>query len=167
VWVATLVGGLYRFASPFRIEYWTFRDGLTDTPWAITRSGDRVYAGMNKRIVVLRDDRSRWETVAFFREGTLVSGLLSAHGGTLLAGIKGDGAVQLSSEGAVIARTGKEDPPGVMRLARIPDGEIWLGQTRLGRIRRAGKVLEFEDHPLKTQPSYFVLAIKYEKVTRR
>ena len=167
VWVATLVGGLYRFAAPFRIEYWTIRDGVTDTPWAITRSGDRVYAGMNKRIVVLRNDRSRWETVTVFNDGALVSGLLGADDGTLMAGIKNDGAVQLSRQGNVFAKTEKEHPPGVMRFARIPDGETWLGQTRLGRIRRVGKVLQFEDHPLRTQPSRTILAIKYETVTRR
>ncbi len=31
VWLAT-TNGLYRFASPFRVEYWTIREGLPDPP---------------------------------------------------------------------------------------------------------------------------------------
>jgi len=167
VWLAT-TQGLYRFTSPFRIEYWTIRDGLTDAPWSITRNAGRVYAGLDKgRIVVLTGDRSRWDTVARFEEGGLVSGLSGAEDGTLLASVRGGGAIQLGKSGKVLARTEKGRPEGGMRLARTPDGEIWLGDMTLGRLIRKGSILKFEDHPLRTQPSRNVLAIKYEPHTRK
>ncbi len=166
VWLST-VQGLFRFASPFRIEQWSIRDGLTSTPWSIARSGGRIYAGLYKRIEVLKEDRSRWETVATFDDGTLVAGLIGdAHGG-LVAAIKDGGVVQVSASGSVIARTGKNRPGGAMRLARTPEGDIWLGQTRFGRLIREASALNVEDHPLQTQPSQAVHAIKYVQQTRK
>jgi hypothetical protein len=47
VWLGT-AQGLYRFTSPFRIEYWTIRDGLTDAPWSIARSGGGSTPGLTK-----------------------------------------------------------------------------------------------------------------------
>jgi tRNA A-37 threonylcarbamoyl transferase component Bud32 len=158
--------GLYRFASPFRVEYWSIREGLGDAPWSIARSGGKVYAGLRTRIVVLNEDRLRWESVASFEQRGFVSGLLGAEEGTLLASLSGGRAVQLSTQGRVVARTGK-DHPASMRLARTPDGEIWLGDGGLGRVTRNGNALKVEDHPLQTRPSGNLLAIKYEEHTRK
>jgi tRNA A-37 threonylcarbamoyl transferase component Bud32 len=166
IWLAT-GQGLFRLASEFRIESWTSRDGLIDTPWSIARSGGRVYAGLYKRIAALSKDRMRWETVAAFKEGTLVSALLGAEHGNLVAAIKDGGAIQLQTNGRVVARTERGRPAGGMRLASTPDGEIWLGQMGLGRLARSKDILKFEDHPLQTQPSRTVLAIKYEQQTRK
>ena len=33
--------GLYRFPSPFRMEYWTARDGVSN-PWSVQRSGQEI-----------------------------------------------------------------------------------------------------------------------------
>jgi predicted Ser/Thr protein kinase len=166
VWIAT-DQGLYRFASPFRIERWDIRDGLTDTPWSIARSAGSIYAGLYRRIVALSADRARWNTVATFKEGSLVAGLLNAEHGGLIAAIKDGGVVQLSATGQLVARTEKERPSGGMRLARTPDGAIWVGQKQFGRLTPNGNILKFEDHPLQTQPSRTVLAIKYEQRTRK
>ncbi len=97
-----------------------------------------------------------------------MSGLLNAGDGTLLASFIAGGAVQLRPDGRILTRTRKEDPKtGSMRLARTPDGEIWLGGTSLGRLTRSGTLLKLEDHPLQTTPAGNVLAIKYENHTRK
>jgi ligand-binding sensor domain-containing protein len=165
VWLGT-TQGLYRFASPFRIEYWTIREGIADVPWSVARSGGRVYAGLAGGIMVLSEDRLLWKTVARFVQPELVSGLLGAEHGTLLASLPGAGAIQLGANGEVLARI---DHPGGngMRLARTADGEIWLGSHWLGRLTRKGSVLHWEEHPLQTQPSKNVLAVKYEEHTRK
>jgi len=165
IWLGTNQG-LYRFAAPFRIEYWTSREGIAGVPWSIGRSGGRVYAGFDRGIVVLGQDRLRWKTMARFEGQGIVSGLLGAADGTLLASLSGGGVVQLSAQGAVIARTEKGHPRGGMRLSRTPDGEIWMGDGGLGRLTRTGTVLKLERHPLQTQPSGNTLAIKYEEHTR-
>ena len=74
-------GGLARFAAPFRIEYWTPREGISDDPWAITRIAATINAGLSRRIVALSKDRLRWETkVAFEEAGAVVSLLVSCPG---------------------------------------------------------------------------------------
>jgi len=166
-WLATYQG-LYRSASLFRAEYWTIRDGVAGPPWSIARSGGRVYAGLDNRIVALARDRSRWETVTRFQNRGSVSGLLAAEGGTLLATLDGGGAIQLSADGAIVARTEKDRPRGGdMRLTRTPDGQVWMAGSGLGRLTRAGSILKWDGHPLQTQPSANVLAVKYEAHTRK
>jgi tRNA A-37 threonylcarbamoyl transferase component Bud32 len=168
VWLGT-TQGLYRFASPFRIEYWTIREGLPDVPWSIARSGGRVYAGLgNGSVVVLSNDRLRWEAVSRPEGPNIVSGLLGNGDGTLVASFQGAGAVQLAANGKVLARTAKDRPgSSSMRLARTADGEIWLGSHKLGRLELQGPLLRWVEHPLQNQPSKNVLAVKYEEHTRK
>jgi len=165
IWLGTSQG-LCRFASPFRIESWTIRDGLLEVPWSISRSGGRVYAGLETRVVALSEDRSRWEIMTTFKVSINVSGLLGTDDGTLLASLMGAGAVQLSPKGRVVARTERDRPKNGMRLARTADGEIWLGSGQLGRLTRKGAVLQWVEHPLQTQAPKNVLAVKYEEHTR-
>jgi tRNA A-37 threonylcarbamoyl transferase component Bud32/ligand-binding sensor domain-containing protein len=165
VWIAS--GGLYRFASPFRIEYWQARDGVPNFPWSLARSGGRVFAGLDGRIVVLGRDRSRWETWAAFEEGGPVLGLLGGGDRSLVAAFMKGPAKQLGTNGKVLASTERNRPKSSMRLARTADGEIWLGSHWLGRLTRKGPVLHWEEHPLQTQPSKNVLAVKYEEHTRK
>jgi hypothetical protein len=76
IWLGT-TNGLYRLASPFQVEYWTIREGLAYPPWSIARSDGRVYAGLDRgRIVVLDNDRLRWNAVADFDRRGTVSGLV-------------------------------------------------------------------------------------------
>jgi len=168
IWLGT-TQGLYRFASPLRVEYWTIRDGIADVPWSIARSARGVYAGLARgRIVALSMDRLRWDTVASFDQPGEVSSLLGAEGGTILASFSGGGAMQLATKGKVLARTVPGYPDSAsMRLAKTADGEVWLGSHQLGRLTREGPVLRWEEHPLRTQPSKNVLAVKYEEHTRK
>ena len=166
IWIASGTG-LYRFASPFQLEYWTIREGLADPPWSIARAGKNVYAGMDRRIAVLGADRQRWNTIAAFQDGGLVTALSGTPDGNVLASFVETDAKLISKDGAVLARTGKNHPiSGLMRLGEA-DGETWLSGITLGRIRRAGPVLEYEDHPLRHSPAGNVLAVKYEPRTRK
>ena len=42
IWLGTS-NGLFRMASPFRVEYWTIRDGIAYAPWSVARSGAHVF----------------------------------------------------------------------------------------------------------------------------
>jgi len=160
--------GLYRFASPFRIESWTVHEGVASAPWSFARSGGRMFAGLDRRLVKLSADRLRWEAFATFQESGSVSSLLGIHDGHLVAGFISRGAVELNAHGRVVARTDAAQfrSPG-MRLARASDGKIWIGGSLLGQFQRRGSTLEFQNHPLATQPSANILAVKYEDHTRQ
>ncbi len=165
-----LIGGegLYRFPSPFRSEYWTVRDGVSNPPWSIARSGKRIYAGLEGNIVVLRNDRSRWDTFTPLERNTTAWALLGTEGGSLLASLDGDaGAVQFGTDGNVLARTAKNRPHGSnMRLARGANGEIWWGGSRLERLTRSGSVLKSDEHPLQSSTGN-ILSVRYEELTHR
>jgi tRNA A-37 threonylcarbamoyl transferase component Bud32/ligand-binding sensor domain-containing protein len=166
LWLGT-TNGLYRLASPFQVEYWTIREGLAYPPWSIARSGGRVYAGLDRgRIVALDDSRLRWNAVADFDRRGTVSGLVGMGDGTVFAGFRYNGILLLGTNGKVLAST-KDQRTVAMRLARTPDGEVWMGGGFLERVVREGSVLKLENHPLQTQPSRNILAIKYQEKTRK
>lgn len=167
IWLGT-TQGLYRMASPFRVEYWTIRDGVAYAPWSVARSGGRVYAGLDAgKIIVLDQSRSRWNAVAGFGGRGSVSALLDNGNGTFFAGFRDRGALLLAADGKVLASTGNGHPTVAMRLARTPGGEVWLGGAYLERVFREGSLLKVENHPLQTQPSRNILAIKYQEQTRK
>jgi tRNA A-37 threonylcarbamoyl transferase component Bud32/ligand-binding sensor domain-containing protein len=162
VWLGT-DGGLYRFASPFRIENWTIREGLVTPPWSIARAGNKTYAGLTNRIVALSEDRSRWETLTTFAAGGYVAGLLGEKDGSLLASFIDGGAAQVGPSGKVLAQANRESIHSGMRLTSTDNGEIWLGGTHLGQLRRAGAELKYEKHELLTNPSGNVLGLKFDQ----
>ena len=157
--------GLYRFASPFRMEYWTARDGV-DNPWCIQRSGAGVYAGLDRDVGVLSQDRQHWQRVASFAKTGQVMNLLPVGDGSLLAALNPGVAVQFRPDGHVEART-PNDPSYGLRLAKTSGQEIWLGGLSLGRLTREGSRLKFENHRLETQPAGNVLDVQYEEHTRK
>ena len=159
--------GLYRFASPFRLEYWTAREGLPDAPWSVTRIGKTVYAGVNQRVLVLDSDRLRWRTVRSFPSGGAVSSLPENDDGTLLAGFQNDGVVELGTDGRVLARTDDHSRASSMRLERTPSGKTWVDGNSLGLLRREGSRLNIEQHRLLTQPAGNGLGVKYEQLTHK
>ena len=159
--------GLYRFASPFRMEYWTARDGI-DTPWSIQRSGTNIFAGLGRKVGVLSKDRRRWQSVASFASVGQVLNLLSLGSGTLLAALSPGGAAMLRNDGTVLSRTAPDYQGGYgARLAKTSNGELWLGGHLLGRLRPDGSRLNYENQPLKTLPSRDVYAVQYEENTRK
>ena len=155
--------GLYRFASSFRLEYWTARDGV-DVPWSIQRTGTDVYAGLNRDVGVLSKDRRRWRSVTSFRKVGLVMNLLPFADG-LLAALTPGGAALLRRDGTVLARTAA--PGDGLRLAKTAGQEVWFGGYRLGQLKQQGAGLIFENHRLETRPSSNVLDVQYEEHTRK
>jgi tRNA A-37 threonylcarbamoyl transferase component Bud32 len=161
-------GGLIRFASPFRIEYWTAREGLPDMPWTIVRNRGRIYAGLDRRIVALSPDRLRWETIATFPQGGTVDSLLGLPDGDLLACFAQGGAAQVATDGRIIARTETGRPPGgCTRLTRAGAGEIWSATDQLGRITRQGSLLKWEPRRLQAPALGHVQDVKYQEDTRK
>ncbi len=162
--------GLYRFASPFRMEYWTARDGI-DNPWCIRRVGGDVYAGLNRDVGVLTKDRQHWQNVASFGNIGQVMNLLPAGDGTLLAALNPGGVVQFRPNGAVEARAVKSPNRGYqsygLRFAKTLTQEIWSGGIALARLTRVGNRLNFDFHHLATQPAGNVLDVEFEKQTRK
>jgi tRNA A-37 threonylcarbamoyl transferase component Bud32/ligand-binding sensor domain-containing protein len=161
VWLGT-GSGLYRYPSPFRIEYWTIREGLPTAPWSITRNGKKTYAGITNQIVALNKDRSRWEPLTTFKTDGTVAGLLGEKDGSVLAAFMDGGMAQIALDGKVVARGPREKFGSVMRLTEGGNGDIWSGGTFLGRVTRAGDVLKLEKYDLQTKPSGNVLGVKYD-----
>jgi tRNA A-37 threonylcarbamoyl transferase component Bud32 len=155
--------GLYRFASPFRMEFWTARDGV-DNPWCIQRLGTDIYAGLNRDVGVLSKNRQHWESLASFEKTGQVMNLLPSGDGLLVALNRG-GAALVQRDGTVAARIQSYTDYG-LRLARTPNQEVWLGGISLGRLKREGPHLTFENHRLDTQPFGNVLGVQYEDHTR-
>jgi len=162
LWLGTS-SGLYRFASPFRIEYWTIREGLATPPWSLTRVGNKLYAGLTNQIAALSQDRSRLETLITFKMGGYVSGLVGEKNGNLLASSIDGGAAEVEPNGKMVAFARREDIHSGMRLASTPDGEIWLGGSYLGRLTRVGSELKYDKHELLTKPSGNLLGLKYDE----
>ena len=165
VWLGT-THGLYRTAGGFHMEHWTTRDGLPDPPWSVTRSGGRIFAGLNNHIVVLNQDRTRWETFATLSAG-VVAGLAGAPDGGLFAAIDGGAVQQVDPHGKVIARSALGQSHVAMRVTRTADGEVWTGGTGLRKISRSGAILTAEEQPLQAHPPQNLLSIKYEAHTRK
>ena len=167
IWLAT-THGLYRFASPFRAEYWTIRDGVAEPPWSITRSGGTVYAGLDTRIISLGQDRSRWNAIPRVEGRGLIASLLGAKDGSLLVGFGDGGVVALDKRHHLLASTEKDwSTSGAMRLARDADGGVWAGGSRLAHLKREGSVLKEEEHPLNTPAVGNILAVRYDRQTQR
>ena len=159
--------GLYRFASPFRMESWTARDGVAN-PWCLQRLGDRIFAGLDRAVGLLTSDRQRWQSVTSLQQLGQVVNLMPVGNNSLLAALNPGGAVLIGSDGRILASTA-HSASGVygLRLAKRPNQEIWLAGLGLGRLTRAGSHLNFENHYLQTQPAGNVLDIQYEEHTRK
>ncbi len=159
--------GLFRFASPFRLEYWTTREGLLAPPWSVARDGDKIFAGLEGRIVTLSHDRLRWDPFVAPKTNGAVSALVKADDGTLFAGFQTGGASQYDMHGRELAGV----PPGSnkngMRLAKTAGGKVWLGGVTLAQLRRHGSVLTLDPHPLAASTSGNLLSLKYEEHTRK
>ena len=76
----------------------------------------------------------------------------------------------LSDKGRLLARTPPSDAPkgGNMRVARTASGELWLGGTWVGPMKRERwPLLKWDAHRLNVQQAKNVLAIKDEPQTGR
>ncbi|MGA2134813.1 MAG: hypothetical protein ABSH50_21215, partial [Bryobacteraceae bacterium] len=155
--------GLYRFASPFRMEFWTARDGVDD-PWCIQRNGTDIYAGLNHDVGVLSKDRQHWQRIASFEKIGVVMNLLPSAENLLVA-LNPGGVAMMRRDGALVARTTSRYYG--LRLAKTPSREVWLGGIAIGRLKQQGPRLNLAFHRLDTQPSSNVLDIQYEDHARK
>jgi tRNA A-37 threonylcarbamoyl transferase component Bud32 len=159
--------GLFRFAAPFELEYWSPRDGV-DVPWCLQRSGEKMYAGLDHEVAALSEDRRHWLKVASLGSGRVMD-LLPESNAALLVALNPGGAALLRKDGKVLARTAApfEGDYG-LRLARTPDQSVWLGGISLGRLKPGvGPRLMFENHQLNTLPAGNVLDVQYEPGNRQ
>ena len=132
--------GLFRFASPFRMEYWTPRDGV-DAPYAVERNGDDVYAGLDHQVGMLTKDRRRWQMIASFQQIGQVTRLQTTGEGNMLAALNPGGAALIRRDGTLLARI--HDPFAYgLRFAVLPNNEVWLGGLRVSLLKRNGTVLQ-------------------------
>ncbi len=163
IWISS-TQGLYRFPYPFRLEYWTERDGLV-TPNSIARIGDRTFAASGRGISILRKDRGAWQPLSLPVNFEPFWHLLPSQNGTLLAAAP-DGMAEIRPNGTIVARS----PPGSglwgAHLAQSADGQIWLSGFGIDRVTRRGNsfVKEPENVP---QPLKNGLDIEFEKKTGR
>jgi tRNA A-37 threonylcarbamoyl transferase component Bud32/ligand-binding sensor domain-containing protein len=166
VWLGS-PSGLFRFASPFDLEYWSARDGV-DLTWCLQRGGDDMYAGLDRTVAVLAKDRQHWQRLVSFGKAGQVLNLLAMKDGTLLAALNPEGAAALRPDGRVVARmeAAKRGWYG-LRLARTPQGEVWMGGMFLEWIERLGSRLIPHRHRTETSPAGNFLDVQYEEHTRK
>jgi tRNA A-37 threonylcarbamoyl transferase component Bud32 len=149
------------------MEYWTARDGV-DNPWAIQRSGEDIYAGLNRDVAVLSKDRQHWQSLASFSDVGQVMNLLAINDGNLLAALNPGVVAMLRRDGTVVARTGSKIAGDYgLRLAKTPSQEIWLGGLGFGPLSRDGPRLNVRNHRFETQPAGNVLDVQYEDHTHK
>jgi hypothetical protein len=124
--------GLYRFADPFRTEFWSAREGL-EAPLAVASIGGRHFAGYSQGIRMLSEDRTRWIQVPRTSELGMVVQVSEGPGETILA--NGTNIAMLRSDGTVLVRDNTHD---VFRLVRTPDGKMWMSGASVGLVSRRG-----------------------------
>jgi len=165
IWLGS-TEGLYRFAAPFRLEFWTPREGV-NSAWCVQRSGKNIYAGLDRNVAVLSQDRHHWQMLASFGTERVVN-LLPMSDGSMAVALNPGGEAELRLDGKILAHTRAPFQGDYgLRLAKTPDREIWVGGVSLGRLRRSGKGLSFENHRLDTQPAGNVLDVQYEEHTHK
>jgi ligand-binding sensor domain-containing protein len=129
-------GGLYRFASPFKLEYWTQRDGI-EAPTSLMRLGNRIFAGTARGLAVLTEDRSGWRKIKSSMRLGQIASLASTERGTLLAVQLAKYVMEMDANGTVLAQS--RDFGGV----KVTSGKnsIWANGLYLAQVERNGSRL--------------------------
>jgi len=123
--------GLFRFAYPFRFEFWNERDGLGDVTSTI-RIRDRVFAADRDGIKELSRDRRSWSILPKLANLGRVYHMIPGPADTLYAALYYDGVEQISLNGSAVIRP-THGSPG-MRLAQTKDGSLWLAGIGVSRV---------------------------------
>jgi tRNA A-37 threonylcarbamoyl transferase component Bud32 len=163
IWIGT-GQGLYRFASPWQLEFWTQREGVK-AAYSLLANGGKMYAGLERQIGVLSKDRQRWVALKSFVSPGIVMSLVPAGGGTLMAALNPGGVSQLRADGVILGRNKKIQ--NGLKLAQDGDGALWIGCEGLERIWPGGSVLKSKGQPLEIKPSSNMLDIQYEPKTQK
>jgi tRNA A-37 threonylcarbamoyl transferase component Bud32/ligand-binding sensor domain-containing protein len=166
IWI-TAAQGLYCLVSPFRLEYWTERDGLV-LPMSIAQIGRKTFTTSPDLggILILSADRRHW----VHQERSSAIGeawdLMATPEGNLLAALPHLGVAEVAQDGTILASTRPDDKEQGAKLARTPDGRVWVSGKGIGRVTRKGDrmVITREQLPDSGQNG---LDIEYEPVTRK
>jgi len=140
VWLGG-TAGLCRWTAPFRLEYWTGRDGL-EPGYAVTRLGNKMLAGSGQGIAALAGDRKRWNALPQTANLGTVFHLLPNSDGSMYAGMRPGGIVEFDKTGKPSARSAPE--VGTLRFARTADGQLWSAGRGIGRVQDNGTRLAIE-----------------------
>jgi tRNA A-37 threonylcarbamoyl transferase component Bud32 len=136
IWVGS-IGGLYRFAYPFRMQYWKSQHGLN---WSFARAGGRMLAGTSSGVAYLSED-GEWKVLKGSSEFGTVSSVLTDPKSDIYAAVAGEGVIELSPDGNLAARTPVGEGGQAAKLVRTGDGTIWLSGARIYRVLKTGGVL--------------------------
>jgi hypothetical protein len=158
IWIGSDEHGLYRMASPFRLEYWTARDGL-ETPLSITRADGHIYEGSPHGIRVLSDDRSRWTPLPHLDERGIIVQVLPGPDHTLYSA--GAQITQMRYDGTVLAHASPKSL--AFRLVNTPKA-LWASGPGIYQVRRQGDILRLIPE-LKPIPGNAAIDMEYEENT--
>ena len=158
--------GLFRFASPFRLEYWTTREGLLAPPWSVARDGDKISPAWKAA-------SSRSATIAsagiplLLQKPTAPSPRWSKPTTAPSSPDSRPAALPVRHARPRTRWRAAGSNKNGMRLAKTTGGEVWLGGVTLAQLRRHGSVLTLDPHPLAASTSGNLLSLKYEEHTRK
>ena len=140
--------GIYRWAQPRRMEYWTAREGFAGFG-RICGVGNRLFAGNGQEgVAVLSEDRARWVPLAKSKSLGVVFDLLPDLKGGLFAGLRLGGVAEIRADGRITGQAGAH-LAYVDQLARDEDGQVWAAGSGISRVRQTENrlVLEAEKLP--------------------
>ena len=143
IWIGG-TDGLYRFAYPFRLEYWTKADGLTNAG-ALLRTEGQTFVTSDS-VLKLGPDRRTWKPITGQDRLGLLGRLAPGPSKTFFVSAT-QGVAQLNFEGKLLAKS----PPlnfstatgPSLTLARTRQGTLWLaGPRRANLVVRDGNRLK-------------------------
>ncbi len=162
IWMSA-ANGLYRLASPFRMEFWDQRSGL-ERPMTIVRLGSKVFAGSSQGIRMLSEDRTRWGELPKRPEVGHVFQLSAGPNGTLMA--NGQDLAMLTLDGTVLARVGKYIQG--WRFIKTPDGTEWLAGAGVSRVTQKAATFSLIPEQMPIQHgSPVTIDMEYSATTRK
>lgn len=127
---------LYRWSYPYRLQYWTARDGYRQG-FAIGRLGRTLFAGVNQGIARLTANRGRWEDIPGVRFKSSIFQFLPSSTNAFLAAIPNEGVAEISEEGQVVHRPAAGSPDA-FRLATTGSGRFWQIGQGVGQLKVLG-----------------------------
>ncbi len=129
--------GLFRWAWPFRLEYWG-RDAGVEDPNSILRINGQTFIGSTPGIRKLSSDRRHWNVIT--RGEMAVLALIPAGLKSMYATVAEGMLREIGLDGRIL----RETPQGfgsASRVAMTRDGQVWVSGPGLLRIKQQGRFL--------------------------
>lgn len=139
--------GTYRWPTPFRLEYWTQREGITPG-YSVSKVKNRVFAGSGQDgLAVLDEDRARWTLLPKTKPLGLVLALLPDLNGGVFTGSR-LGHVNWAGPDGNLLRKPREGTGTCTRLLRTLDNDVLGSGGGIFQITRVKHDLPLEDQKL-------------------